>query len=217
MIKHVCFRSILRLLCAGVAAVGLLAGASGCQFLGMAYENVAGTPMAARYTDLAKKSVMILVYTDGATEFEYPQARQEISSFLSAELRKHLPKSKLLKSSKVIAYQNNTQGWQALPIKTIGKHFGVDRVLYIEVVDFTAHAPGAPHLMQGHIRAHVAIYNTHLPGGGRVFATDINTLWPKAGPEPVYHTNSNVVMYNALTHFSRSVVQCFYNWTAHPL
>lgn len=189
---------------------------TGCGFFGGVYSDLAGQPVAAQYTGMHKKSVLILVYTDTSTEFIYPQARKEVSSFVSYELRKHLPKSKLLPSSEVIDYQDNTPGWDALRVKTIGKHFGVDRVLYIEIIKYHTHAPGGRNLMQGHIEAHVAVYDTRLPGDGRVFSTLINTRWPKSGPEPVFHTDSSAVLYNTLQHFARSVVRCFYPWTAHP-
>jgi hypothetical protein len=189
---------------------------AGCNFFGGVFSDVAGQPVPAQYTGMQKKSILILVYTDSSTEFLYPQARREVSSFVGFEIRKHLPKSKLLDSSTVIAYQNNTPGWDALPVKTIGKHFGVDRVLYIEIIQYHTHSPGARHLMRGHIEAHIAVYNTHLPGSGRVFSTQINTYWPKSGPEPVFHTDSNAVLYNTLQRFSQSVVRCFYPWTAHP-
>lgn len=188
----------------------------GCGFFGGVFSDVGGQPVPAQYTGMKKQSIMILVYTDSSTEFLYPQARKEVSSFVAFELRKHLPKSKLLHASSVIAYQDDTPGWDALPVKTIGRHFGVDRVLYIEIIAYHTHSPGARHLMRGHIEAHVAVYNTHLPGSGRVFSTLIDTYWPKAGPEPVFHTDSNAVLYNTLQRFSRSLVRCFYSWTAHP-
>ena len=189
---------------------------AGCNFFGGVFSDVAGQPVSSQYSGMNKKSILILVYTDSSTEFLYPQARKEVASFVGFEIRKHLPKSKLLHSSAVIAYQDETPGWDALPVKTIGKHFGVDRVLYIELVHYHTHSPGARHLMRGHIEAHSVVYNTHLPGSGRVFSTQINTYWPRSGPEPVFHTDSNAVLYNTLQRFSRSVVRCFYPWTAHP-
>lgn len=188
----------------------------GCGFFGGVFSDIAGKPVAAQYTGMQKQSILILVYTDSSTEFIYPQARKEVSAFVAYELRKHLPKSKLLPSSEVIHYQNSTPGWDALPVKTIGRHFGVDRVLYIEIIKYHTHAPGARNLMQGHIEAHVAVYNTHLPGDGRVYSTIINTRWPKSGPEPVFHTDSSAVLYSTLQRFAKSVVRCFYPWTAHP-
>ncbi len=199
-----------------VLALLLPVALGGCGFFGGVYSDVAGQPVAAQYTGMKKKSVLILVYTDSSTGFIYPQARKEVSSFVAYELRKHLPKSKLLPSAEVIHYQDSTPGWDALPVKTIGRHFGVDRVLYIEVIKFHTHSQGGRNLMQGHIEAHVAVYDTHLPGDGRVFSTLINTLWPKSGPEPVFHTDSSAVLYNTLQRFGRSVVRCFYPWTAHP-
>jgi hypothetical protein len=74
-----------------VLALLLPVALGGCGFFGGVYSDVAGQPVAAQYTGMKKKSVLILVYTDSSTGFIYPQARKEVSSFVAYELRKHLP------------------------------------------------------------------------------------------------------------------------------
>jgi hypothetical protein len=190
----------------------LLLTVGGCGFLAMATHNVVGSKVAASYAGLAKHSVAILVYSDDATTFMYPQARREVSSFLTQQLEKHLPTARLLDYHRVLAYQNGDPNWEALPIKTIGRHFSVDRVIYIELIDYSAHAPGEQRLLRGHIKANVYVYDTHLPGDGRVFSTTLNVYWPRNAPEPVFDSDANLVRMNTLTRFSRDVARCFYNW-----
>jgi hypothetical protein len=185
---------------------------SGCDFLGMAAQNTIGVPVKAQYTGLKKQSVAIVVYEDAATLFSYPQAQQEVSAFVAASLAKHLPKAKILDYHLVLNYQNANPNWDVLPIKTIGKHFSVSRVLYIELLDYTVHSQKTDYVLQGHISAHVAVYNVKIPGDGQVFHTTIDAVWPRGGPLPGYDTDANTVRMNTLQRFSTELAHCFYNW-----
>jgi hypothetical protein len=186
--------------------------AGGCSFLGMAAQNTVGVPVKAQYNGLKKQSVAIVVYEDASTMFTYPQAPQEVSAFVSASLKKHLPTARILNYHLVLNYQNANPNWEVLPIKTIGRHFGVTRVIYIELLDYTVHSQKTNFVLQGHIAAHVAVYNVQLPGSGQVFHTTIDALWPKSGPLAGYDTDANTVRMNTLQRFSTKLAHCFYNW-----
>lgn len=195
-------------------ALGCLV-ASGCTFLAMAGQQAVGVPVPPRYVGLKKQSVAIVVYANQAVTFMYPQAAQEVSSFVSNEMQAKIPSIRLLPYMDVLAWQRHTPGWQALPVKSIGRHFGVNRVLYLELVHYRTHAPGARHLMQGRIEANVFVYNTQIPGSGLVFSTHLNTLFPQSGPEPVFDSDNNVVRMRTLELFSRDLTRMFYTWRTY--
>src|SRR3954471_19166121 len=119
-----------------VFLVAALAGLSGCYLLG-AQARAQGREVAAQYAGLANKSVAIVVYVPAATIDEYSGTREEISTFVAAQMRQHLPTTRLLNPRDVVAWQNNTINWYALPEKDMGKHFSVDRVLYIEIAEYS--------------------------------------------------------------------------------
>ena len=104
---------------AALALLGLLAASlGGCTWLAMAQQRTVGTPIPPHYTGLAGRSLAIVVYADDSTTYEYPQARQEVSSFVANSIEKHLRKVRLLNYRDVIRYQNDTLNWQELPVKT---------------------------------------------------------------------------------------------------
>ncbi len=199
----------------GMALVllGLVPMLGGCQTAAQK-RHAADLAKLTAYAGLKHQSVAVIVYADDATLFMYPQAAQEVSSFLAYDLKRAVPSARILDYHDVINYQNKTPNWQALPIKSIGLHFSVDRVIYMELLDYSTHAPGAMHLLQGHIKARVYVYDTHLPGDGRVYSTTINTRWPRFGPQPVYHGDTNVVRMNTLTAFSAELTHQLTHWTA---
>ncbi len=190
----------------------LFMGIGGCTFLGLAAENAMGVAVKPQYRGLEKQSVAIVVYEDASTMFTYPQAQQEVSAFVSAALKKHLPKAHILDYHLVLNYQNANPNWDVLPVKTIGRHFGVSRVVYIELLNYTVHSQQTNYVLQGDIAAHVAVYNMNIPGDGEVFHTDIDARWPKGGPLPGYNTDANTVRMNTLQRFSTLLARCFYTW-----
>lgn len=190
----------------------MLAGlTAGCQTAAQK-RQVAALARESAYASLKHHSVAVIVYADSATLFMYPQAAQEVSSFVNYDLKRAVPSATVLNYRQIIQYQNATQNWEMLPIKSIGLHFSVDRVIYMELLNYSCHAPGARHLLQGHIRARVYVYDTHLPGDGRVLATTVGVKWPRSGPEPGYHGDSNVVRMNTLTAFSALLVHRLTHW-----
>lgn len=195
-----------------LAMLMLTMGIGGCAFLGMAAENSMGVAVKPEYRGLKKQSVAIVVYEDASTMFTYPQAQQEVSAFVAASLKKHLPKAHILDYHLVLNYQIANPNWDVLPIKTIGRHFGVSRVVYIELLNYTVHAQQTNYVLQGDIAAHVAVYNTKIPGDGEVFHTTIDARWPKSGPLPGYDTDANTVRMNTLQRFSTMLARCFYTW-----
>ncbi len=186
---------------------------AGCQTTAQKREAAALARQSA-YASLKHHSVAVIVYADSATLFLYPQAAQEVSSFVNYDLKRAVPSAKVLGYREIIQYQNSTPNWEMLPIKSIGLHFSVDRVIYLELLNYSCHAPGARHLLQGHIRARVYVYDTHLPGDGRVLATSVGVRWPRSGPEPGYHGDSNVVRMNTLTAFSALLVHRLTHWVS---
>ncbi|HTV47553.1 MAG TPA: hypothetical protein VMG59_03825 [Phycisphaerae bacterium] len=190
----------------------MILNCAGCAFFATAYQNARGTSVSAQYTGLDNHSVAILVYADDSITFMYPQAREEISGFIADQFQKNMPSVRLLDYQQVIAYQDQTPGWESLPIKSVGDHFSVDRVLYLELVNYTTHAAGATDLLQGHIEANVYIYDTKLPGDGLVYQTHVDVYSPANGPAPPFDSDENSVRMAALGEFSRDVVRNFYNW-----
>ncbi len=97
-------------------------------------EEIQGHPVDAQYKGLDGKSVALVLYADQATTNEYPAAREELAAFISSKLREKIPTCKLLDYREVTIWQDDTMNWFGLTEKQIGKHFAVDRVLYIELL-----------------------------------------------------------------------------------
>jgi hypothetical protein len=184
---------------------------SSCGFMGAAEEQQNGKQVDATYKGLDDKTLAIVVYTDMATTLEYPDARKEISAFLTAQFHQNMPKVRLVNYMDVIHWQDDTQGWEKLPEKDIGTHFSVDRVLYIELLDYRTREPGGLNLLRGRIQATAAVFEVDMPAPAAVWQQAFDVYWPDPMPEDVLHGNDDTVRKRVLEEFSDQVVGCFYD------
>lgn len=189
----------------------LLLALPGCEWLATASERTMGKSVAAQYPGLADKSLAIVVYVPMANNFEFPQAREEISAYLTQQFRTSTPNIRLLDHRSVIAWQNDTAGWDALQVKTIGQHFATDRVLYIELLEYATREPGALNALRGYIHANVQVFETDAPGSTPAWSHEFKTLWPPVVAEDPNKSSDTTVRLRVLQSFSEQVVNAFYD------
>jgi hypothetical protein len=198
---------------------------AGCGFLGMGTKPQ--VPLVTRttgtaYAGLTDKSVAIVVYAPSAVINEYSGAREEISSFVATQMRGHMPTTRLLDPTDMIDWQNSKLNWASLSARDIGRHFGVDRVLAIEVLDYSTKRPIGVSNLQGRLRAQCRIYDTAdaAPGpdaGGHmapVWTGLVDAAWPSGKPLDPTQTNDTAVRLQTLDTFSDVLVRYFYEQRA---
>ena len=169
-----------------------------------------GVPVAAQYQGLQDKSVAIVIYAQPATLNEFPGVREEVSQFVTAQLRMNLPTCRLLSYQDVIAWQNNQINWYALTEKDIGKHFSVDRVLYIEVLDYSTKRNTGYSDLQGRLRAQCKVTEVDSASLGAAWTGLIDVTWPEQPLDPT-QTNENALRLRTLEVFADKLVRCFYD------
>jgi len=184
---------------------------SGCSFLTMGYNRQYGSPVTAQYAGLADKTVAIVVYVDQAESYEYPQARSEISNFVATTMRQAMPKIKLVDPKLVIQWQDETLNWASISEKEIGKHFGVDRVVYIEVIDYGTREPGASDLLRGRLQTTCKVFETETPGSTAVWNQPLRVFWPENGPMDATQGSDLAVRQHVLEAFSSQLTGAFYD------
>jgi len=175
--------------------------------MGLQRQN--GTEVTAQYTGLADKTVAIVVYTDQANTFEYPQTRKEISNFVASAMRQSMPKIKLVDPDDVIKWQNETLNWASVSEKEIGKHFGVDRVLYIEVLDYGTREPNSTDLLRGRIRSNCKVFETDTAAAAPAWKQDLNVYWPENGPMDATHGSDTTARQRVLETFAGRLSAAF--------
>jgi hypothetical protein len=193
----------------------LLAGCGFLSFGPVAQDELETRADATAYPGLADKSVAIVVWTPLATLEEYSGAREEISAFVATRMRGHMPTTRLLDPQEVIRWQGDTLNWENLPAAEIGRHFKVDRVLVIQVLDYSTRRPLGVSNLQGRLRAQCKIYDTAPaaaePAPGRpVWTGLVDAAWPSGKPLDPTQTNEAAVRQRTLGAFADVLVRYFY-------
>ncbi len=176
------------------------------------------------YNGLADKSLAIVIYVPSATLNEYPGTREEISSFLTSQMREHLPTTRLLNPADVADWQNRTLNWFALPGRDIAKHFGVDRVLFIEVLQYSTRNILVHSDLQGRLRARCRIIDaadivgaqgTALtpPADEATWSGIVDVVWPPYRPLDPTQTDESAVRLRTLESFAQALVRPFHTPT----
>jgi hypothetical protein len=188
--------------CLAAAAMSL----QGCGGVGQGSKQ-----MVADYHGLDDKSLAIVVFTAQANTDEFPGARKDISNFVANKLRLHMPTTRLMNFDEIIQWQDDTINWFGLSEKDIGKHFSVDRVLYIEVLAYEARSDNSYGDLQGHLRANCKIFETDTPGNSPAWSAVIDATWPKSKPVAASETNEITVRTRTLDRFAEELVRHFYD------
>jgi hypothetical protein len=193
----------------------------GCSFIsglfGWGGENASqGRTIASQFDGLKNKSLGIVIYAPSATLHEYTGTREELTYFITAQMQLHLPTTHLLARDEVITWQNEHLNWTAITPRDIGRHFSVERVLYVELLDYSTRKVIERGNMQGHIRAQCKIVNAEDSGTDAPEWTGlIDVSWPPDGPLDPTQTNDSAIRQRVLESFSRCLVECFYDGTSY--
>jgi len=169
-----------------VLAIALCAPLGGCGLFGFiagSWERTAGKNVTAEYHGLAKKSVAIVVFMAPGIIDEFPSAREDVSGFLAMQMRHKMPDTRLLDYREVIRWQDDTINWSSIFEKDIGRHFGVERVLYIELLHYSSRLESGYGDLQGRVRANCKIFETDTPGNKPAWEAEIDVTWPRHKPK----------------------------------
>jgi len=190
----------------GVGAAGI----GGCGMGGGAQQAY---PVPAEYLGLANKKVAIVVFAMPATVDEFSGSREEISAFIINQMHQHMPTTNVMDPQRVIEWQNNTINWFGLSEMDIGKHFQVDRVLSIQILEYSTKKTIGYSDLQGHIRAQSKIVEVDAPDrkSQTPWTGVVNVTWPQDRPLDPTQTNENAVRQRVLELFSTELVRYFYD------
>src|SRR6185369_2499082 len=109
----------------------------------------------------------------------------------------------------MINWQNSKLNWSNLSPREIGRHFNVDRLVAIEVLDYSTRRPIGVSNLQGRLRAQCRIYDTSKDAAGPDSAGRSETLWtglvdaawPSGRPLDPTQTNESAVRLRTLESF----------------
>jgi hypothetical protein len=150
LIRHLGF-------CALATSAVLLAG---CNIIGAVAGKAPKPDILAAYKGLAGQSVGIMVYVDPDAAMNWPTLQLDMGNYLQHKLKDAQTDESLedLKGTtfpyeprSFVRYQRENPGLEALPITDVAPKLGVDRLIYLQVNEFTTRAEGTITMYLGRI------------------------------------------------------------------
>lgn len=137
--------------------------ASGCgvvKYLGYVLLGNEEQKAKAEYAGLNDKKVLILLNTPDGMEYSYPQSRESLIIACQQILKANIETISFCDYQMVEDFILRELDWISVPTSTLAKKFGADRVLYIDIYDFTLQDTDSIGIYQGQVNAEVKIYET---------------------------------------------------------
>jgi hypothetical protein len=204
-------RTAALMICMLVALV--LVSSCGCKLAAAPFLMWGPEPtkeVPAEYPYLQGKKVCLLVWADSETLFEYPWVRLEVSEHVAQAMQANVKGVSFVSNRNVVDLQRRDLDWDRRDPAVLGKRFAADRVLMLELTQYTTREPESPHLYRGRIAANVKVYDTAYPGSAAAFKTSVETVYP---PESVgqWGTDDQAIRQATMEAFAVEVAGKFYN------
>jgi hypothetical protein len=209
-----------RLLAGACALAALTLG--GCNYMAYFLYLVAPEGRAKKidpeFDKLPGSSVAVIVYADGKTQSEHDNIQLEVSSAVSAELRKRVEDVSVVSPRRVVKYQRENLFWDEMDRTRIGKDLGATYVVYVSLDEFSTLEPGSLQLFRGRVTASASVYETALPArDARVWGPiELRVVYPAEGATGQTAESDDVIRHRTITILADQLVRKFYEHKQEP-
>ena len=150
---------------------------------------------ASVYEGLKGHSAAVMVWADWRARTEYNQIQLDTAKKLTAKLEQRLKKegkksesalSPFTNPASVVRYQRENPEVMSKPIEEVAPALKAERVIYVELEEFSAHAPEAIMVLKGHAKATLRVLEVSGGVAKVVFEeAGITANYPHNAPEGV--------------------------------
>lgn len=118
------------------------------------------TTISAEYTGLQDKSFAVVCVADRAVQAEEPGLVARIVTRVNERLALNAGASHFIRSDDLLATLYNAPQWSAMSPGDVAEMLGVERLVWIEVLEYRLHEPGNRHVWDGVLLASVRVYES---------------------------------------------------------
>jgi len=196
-------------------ALALIFSVSGCNYLTWPVYVLFGQSnkkVKAEYPGLKNQKTALIVATTPAVDFEYPYIRNDLALGITNVLSQHIKGIKFIPQEKIDAFISENLDWVSLPISQIAARFDAQRILYLDLYEFTLREPESVNLLRGRISAAVRVYEIDSPQPDQpVYQTELSNVYPESGPTFYSDTALMMVRQRTLPPFVDQLARKFYD------
>lgn len=188
--------------------------AGGCQLFGWVAKGAGldqrKVNIPAEYTGLRGKRVAVVVNADQATYFEHPAAALRITRAVSQRLRADVPDIGIINPDDIDRFQRQNPYWHTLQYGELTRRLGVERLVYIDLIDFTLRERGNAHIWKGQLLAQVGVAEADGPAPDKLaYLQSLRTEFPPDQPVGVVNSDDATIEAGMLAVFAQQVANLF--------
>lgn len=155
------------------ALVGMISVLGGCQLFGVLAYAVTGddgrkVDVKSQYVDLAYRKTAVIVALPEDTYRRYPTAQKRITQMIARRLQLNVEGVRIINPDHIVSFQNENPYWNTLLYSELADAFNVDRLILVDVNQYSMYEPGNQNVMQGVIVADVGVIEAANPETGEV-------------------------------------------------
>lgn len=167
----------------------------------------------AEYKGLEEKKTVIIVEASPGTEFEFPNARANVALATAYELGSKIKKVTVVDWEKIDAFQRDDLDWLSLPVSEIGKKFDAQRVLYVDLIEYTTMEEFSVNLLRGRMIVDLRVYEMDGPRPDEpVYQTEVSVIYPENTPIPLSDESTKArVELQTIRNLAIDIVRKFYD------
>lgn len=121
------------------------------------YKESSTREVVAEYTGLDGKSFAVVVAADRYIQAQYPDLVPQLVARVSERLRAETGALGYVPPGIMINYMNQKPRWVALTYSELAEELGVDRLVFVDVVEFRLNEPGNQFVWEGVAAATVGV------------------------------------------------------------
>lgn len=132
-----------------------LSGGCAIDMLALPYFLFAGEPRIDPAIKLCEKKkdrkrVLVLTFADSSIQWGYQSVDNELNGLLLNEIAMNEPRLELVPDTAIREWKDRNADWIDKDPQTIGEHFDVDYVIFVELTAFNLNTTRNQFLLQGH-------------------------------------------------------------------
>lgn len=202
-----------------VVLMVVLGAAGGCEISGIVAsafdKDYREYSVSAAYHSLDNQVVAVLVAMPNNALYRYPQAQLGICKAISSDISQNVPGARLIDPEDLVKFQRDNPYWSAVRYSELIAILKADRMVFVDMGEFSLYEPGNSVQLKGVAVADVGIFEAESIGRSESFAYQVRVeaRYPPDEPFGLLHGSEQDAEFATVKKFATRVAWLFYDHT----
>ncbi len=162
------------------------------------------------FDKLVGKRVLVFVWAEQETLFDYPHIRYELAGHVKTRLENNIEDCQVVDPAGVEDFLQRTFDAVNDP-KHTGEHFQADVVLYVELLQFQVRDPNSPDLLQGKLSTAITVFDLSVDPDqlSEYTLAPVDVVYPEQ-PTIMSRRNAMLIRRETYSKFAEELVRKFH-------